>query len=318
MSAYIIRRFLQAIIVLIFVSLIVFFAMRLLPGDPILMLITPESAAEFTAEQIDKLRHQYGLDKPIIMQYFDWVGGIFHGDFGRSILTKAPVTDEIIRRVPITLHIGLTSFVLGLVLGIPAGIVCAIRRGKWLDTVVTVLANIGITIPIFWLGVILMYVFGLYFRWLPIMGYTSPFDDFWLSTRQIIMPVICLGIFPVAAIARQARSSMLEVMQQDYIRTAWSKGLRERVVITRHALKNGLIPVVTLSGMALSQIIGGSVLVETVFVVPGMGLLAVTSVVNQDYPYVQGIILIIAAMVLFVNLLVDISYGWFDPRIRYQ
>jgi peptide/nickel transport system permease protein len=313
-----IRRLVQAVIVLFLISAIVFFAMRLLPGDPIFMLITPESAGEFTVQQLDELRHQYGLDKPILAQYFDWLGGVFRGDLGDSILSKTPVYREIIRRIPVTLQLGVLAFIIGIVIGIPAGIICAVRRGKWLDTAVTVLANIGITIPIFWLGIILMYFFGLYLKWLPVMGYTSPFQDFWLNLKQIIMPVICLAVFPIAAIARQTRTSMLEVMQQDYIRTAWSKGLSERVVVTKHALKNGLIPVVTLLGMALSQVIGGSVLIETVFVIPGMGLLAVSSVINQDYPYVQAVILIIAISVLLINFIVDVSYGWLDPRIRYQ
>ncbi|MBN1189087.1 MAG: ABC transporter permease [Dehalococcoidales bacterium] len=317
MSTYIIRRFIQSVIVLILVSLIVFTAMRLLPGDPILMLITREASQEFTIQQLEDLRHQYGLDKPIIVQYFDWLGGVVRGDLGYSILSKAPVTREIMRRVPITLHLGLLAFILGIVIGVPAGVICAVRRGKWVDTLVTIFANVGITIPVFWLGIILMYAFGLHFKWLPVMGYTSPFQDFWLNLKQIIMPVICLAVFPVAGIARQTRTSMLEVMQQDYIRTAWAKGLRERVIVVKHALKNGLIPVVTLSGMALSQIIGGSVLVETVFVIPGMGLLAISSVTSQDYPYVQAIIFIIAIAVLLVNFIVDISYGWLDPRIRY-
>ena len=192
------------------------------------------------------------------------------------------------------------------------------RRGKTLDSVVTSLSNIGITIPGFWLGVMLIYFFGLYLNWLPVEGYTSPFKDFWLCTRQLVMPVICLVLFPIASLTRQTRSSMLEVMRQDYIRTAWSKGLRERFVIFRHALKNGLIPVITLSGMNLSLIVGGSVVIEQVFNIPGMGRLAVTSILNQDYPYVQGVVLVIACFVMLVNLLVDVTYGWLDPRIRYS
>ena len=164
----------------------------------------------------------------------------------------------------------------------------------------------------------MIYLFGLQLRWLPVMGYTSPFTDLGLSIKQLIMPVICLALFPMAANARQTRSSMLEVMKQDYIRTAWSKGLKERVIILRHALKNGLIPIITLSGMGLSMIIGGSVIIEQVFNIPGMGRLAITSILNQDYPYVQGITLITATTILLVNLLVDLTYGWFDPRIRYS
>ena len=318
MTTYIVRRLIMALIVLIIVSLLVFLAMRMLPGDPILMLVTQSEQQEFTEQQIALLRHQFGLDRPLMVQYINWIGGIFHGDLGTSILTRSPVSQEIIRRIPITLHLGLTSFVVGMLIGIPAGVVCAVRRGKWIDTLVTTLANLGITVPAFWLGVMLIYLFGLYLRWLPVQGYVSPFDNFGLSTKGLVMPVICLALFPIASNCRQTRSSMLEVMRQDYIRTAWSKGLREQVIIIRHALKNGLIPIITLAGMGLSMIIGGSVIVETVFNIPGMGRLAVTSVLNQDYPYVQGIILMVATFILLINLLVDLAYGWLDPRIRYS
>lgn len=318
MTTYIIRRLIMAVIVLIIVSLLVFVAMRMLPGDPIRMLVTQSEQQEFTEQQIQELRHQFGLDRPLMVQYFSWIGGIFHGDLGVSILHRAPVAQEIIRRLPITLHLGLTAFVVGILIGIPAGVICAIRRGKWIDTLVTTLANLGITVPAFWLGVMLIYLFGLYLRWLPVQGYTSPFDNLALSAKGLVMPVVCLALFPIASNARQARSSMLEVMRQDYIRTAWSKGLKEQVIIIRHALKNGLIPIITLAGMGLSMIIGGSVIVETVFNIPGMGRLAVTSVLNQDYPYVQGIILMVATFILLINLLVDLAYGWLDPRIRYS
>jgi len=314
---YIIRRIILAVLILILASLLVFFGMRLLPGDPVLMLVTSNQAQELDEEYLIQLRHEHGLDKPMIVQYFNWVGNILRGDMGVSILNQLPVADEVFRRLPISLHIGVLAFVIGHSIGIPAGIICAVRRGKWLDTVITTLANLGITIPNFWLGILLMYAFGLYFRWLPIMGYTSPFDDFWMSTKQLIMPIICLIIFPIAGVTRQARSSMLEVLHQDYIRTAWSKGLKERTVIIRHAVKNGMIPILTLSGMAVAGIVGGGVIIETVFNIPGLGRLAVDSVISQDYPYVQAISLLVAIAVVFANLAVDISYGWFDPRIRY-
>lgn len=317
MTTFIIRRLIQALIVLILVTIVIFIAMRFLPGDPILMIVTSQELGEATEEQIADLRHQFGLDKPIIVQYFDWLGGVVRGDFGTSIQSRSPVTDEIVRRVPITLHLGIIAFILSTIIGIPIGVICSVRRGTIIDTVLTVAANAGITVPSFWLGFVLMYLFAYYLGWLPVMGYTSPFVDFSESTRQLIMPVICLCVFPLAAAVRQTRSSMLEVMRQDYIRTAWSKGLRERSVIIRHGLKNGLIPVLTLKGFSIGYILGGSVLIETVFNIPGMGRLAVTSVMTQDYPYVQAVSLIIAAMVILTNLLVDIAYGWLDPRIRY-
>lgn len=318
MTTYIVRRLIMMIIVIFIVTVLVFFAMRLLPGDPIVMIISQSDQTEFTEEQLTALRHEFGLDKSLVLQYFDWIGGVFRGDLGTSIMQRIPVTEEITRRIPITLHIGLTAYIFGLIFGVPSGVLCAIRRGRPTDTIVTSLANLGITVPAFWLGVMMIYLFGLRLGWLPVMGYTSPFEDFGMSIKQIIMPVFCLMLLPIASNTRQTRSSMLEVMRQDYIRTAWSKGLRERIVVIKHALKNGLIPVITLSGIGLSMIIGGSVIVETVFNIPGMGRLAITSIQNQDYPYVQGIILVIAIIVMLVNFLVDMTYGWLDPRIRYS
>ncbi len=317
MTTYIIRRLFIAVIILVLVSVLVFVAMRLLPGDPILMYVTSDQYQDYTPEEIQHLRQQYGLDKPVAAQYFDWVKGIFHGDLGRSLIQRRPVTDIISERVFITMHLGALSFLIHIIIGVPAGVVCAVRRGTWIDTLVTVLANVGICIPVFWLGILMIYFFGLELNILPIFGYTSPFKDFWLSTKQLILPVFCLSVFPIAATARQTRSSMLEVMRQDYIRTAWSKGLRERVIIMRHAIKNSLIPVITLMGMGLAQIVGGSVLIETVFNIPGMGRLAVSGVLTHDFPVVQGVVLLIAIVIILVNLLVDLSYGWLDPRIRY-
>ena len=318
MTTFIIRRFIQAGFILILVTLIVFLAMRLLPGDPIYMLLSSNELIKFTEEELQAMRHEFGLDKPIMVQYFDWMAGIIHGDFGKSILQNFSPLKIIGDALPITLNLSLLAFLISLIIGIPAGIICAIRRGTWIDTVVTIMANIGITVPIFWLGTMLIYVFALQVHWLPVQGYTSPFDDLARNIRQIIMPVFCLAIFPIASTARQTRSSMLEVMRQDYIRTAWSKGLKERLVVMKHALKNGLIPVVTLSGLGLSNILGGSVLIETVFNIPGMGRQLINSVFAHDYPVVQSFILLIAIFVLFINLAIDISYGWLDPRIRYE
>ena len=318
MTAYIIRRLGVGIIILIIVTLIVFFAMRLLPGDPIQIFIGQQGSSGTMSEvQMQALRHEYGLDKPIMVQYFNWMGGLLHGDLGTSIYYHENVGSLLKDRFPITLHLGLLAFVASNVFGILLGLLAGIRRGTWIDTVATTLANIGITIPIFWLGALLIYTFGLKLHWLPIYGYTSPFDDFWLNTRQLIMPVICLAITGMAYTARQMRSSILEVIRQDYIRTAWSKGLRERAIIMKHALKNSLIPVITLMGIGLGMVFGGSVLVETVFAIPGIGRLLVTSVFAQDYVVVQSGTLVIAFIIILSNLVVDISYGWLDPRIRY-
>jgi len=318
MTAYIIRRLILAIVVVFLVSILIFFAMRLLPGDPIRMIITPSESREYTAQQIAQLEHEFGLDRPLVVQYFSWINGIFHGDLGVSIISRTPVSEEILKCLPITLHLGLSAFIVGIIIGVPAGIICAVKRGTFIDTLVTALSNLGITIPVFWLGLMLIYIFALYLRWLPVMGYTSPLIDFGKSTKQLVMPVICLALFPIASNARQTRSSMLEVIRQDYIRTAWAKGLKERFIVINHALKNGLIPVINLSGIGLSMIIGGTVIIEQVFNIPGMGRLTLTSITNQDYPYVQGIILIIAATVTLANLLIDLICGWMDPRIKYS
>lgn len=315
MTSFIIRRLSTSAIVIILVSIFVFYAMRLLPGDPIKMVVIQQ--ADFSEEQIEQMRHEFGLDRPMIVQYLNWVRGLFKGDMGESIVLRTPVADEIFRRLPISLFLGFLALAIGIIFGVPAGIISAVRRGKWMDTAVVTFTNIGITIPAFWLGFILIYLFGLKLGWLPVLGFTSPFKNFLLSLKQTIMPVCCLAVFPLCSVTRQTRSSMLEVMGQDYIRTAWSKGLKEQVIIVRHGLKNAFIPIITVVGMMINIIIGGTVIIETVFNIPGMGRLVVASVLDQDYPYVQGVILVIAIGVTLVNLLVDLTYGWLDPRIRY-
>ena len=318
MTTYIIRRLLIAVVVLVIVSLIVFLVMRLLPGDPLVIFMGQQAGSgSVSEEQLEHLRAEYGLDKPLLVQYANWLAGIFQGDLGKSIYYHEDVGELLLERFPVTLHLGLLAYVLGSIGGIALGGLAAIRRGTWIDTLTTTLANIGITIPVFWLGYMMVLLFGLKLDWLPIAGYTSPLEDFWLSTKQAIMPVICLAITGLAYIARQMRSSMLEVIRQDYIRTAWSKGLSERVVINKHALKNSLIPVITLLGIGIGLVFGGSVLVETVFAIPGIGRLLVTSVFAQDYVVVQSGTLVIATAIILANLLVDIGYGWLDPRIRY-
>jgi peptide/nickel transport system permease protein len=320
MTAYIIRRLLHGLVVLVLVTILIFFAMRLLPGDPLLIYLAQQSQQQLKdlpPEVIEQLRHEYGLDRSLPVQYFNWLADILRGNLGKSYFYSQSVNTLLAQRLPVTIYIGILALIVSIIVGIAAGMLAAIRRGKWLDNIVTPLANVGITIPVFWLGILMIYLFGLKWKILPIAGFTSPFVDFGLSTRQLIMPVICEAIFGIASNARQMRSSMLEVIRQDYIRTAWSKGLRERIVIFKHAMKNSLIPVITLVGMGVSFIFGGSVLVETVFAIPGIGRLFVAAIFNHDYLVVQSITMVMAIAVLLVNLLVDISYGWLDPRIRY-
>ena len=319
MTAYIVRRLILALFVLVMGTLGVFFAMRLLPGDPLVIYIgQSQQLASLSDEGLAQLRHEFGLDKPVLVQYGNWMSGLLRGDFGKSIVYQQPVGNLLLKRYPVTLHLGSLAFVVSTLLGILAGLLAAVRRGKWGDRIVTPLTYVGVTIPIFWLGIMMIYLFGLKLGWLPMIGYTSPFTDFWMSTKQAIMPVICLSVGAMAATARQTRSSMLEVIRQDYIRTAWSKGLRERVIILKHAMKNSLIPVITVLGLHLGFIIGGSVIVETVFSIPGIGNLMVNSIFAQDYAVVQSCTLIFAVVIVFANLIVDISYGWLDPRIQYR
>jgi peptide/nickel transport system permease protein len=318
MTTFIIRRLLQILFVLIIVTAIVFLMVRLLPGDPILMYMTAQDMEITSREQIDSMRHDLGLDRPMFVQYADWLKHVATGDLGKSLINRVNISEEIRNRVPITLYLGLLAFILSIIVGIPMGVLAAVKRGTWVDSLLTSLGNLGITMPIFWLGILLIYFFGLQLNWLPINGYVAPTRDFWGSMRSVVLPVFCMAVPPIASAVRMTRSSMLEVLRQDYIRTARSKGLREQVVIVRHALKNGLIPVVTMKGMSLAHIVGGSVIIETVFSIPGMGRYAVQGLFAQDYAVVQAVMLVVGAVVLFANLAVDLTYGWLDPRIRYS
>ena len=317
MGSYIIRRLFQSFIVIMLVTIMVFLLIRLLPGDPILLYLSGDQASGGVAQEtIDALRHEYGLDRPLPVQYVTWIWKVLHLDLGDSIFLNNTVRNELARAIPKTLMIGFLGLLLAIIIAIPAGVLAAVRRGTWIDTGVTLFANIGVTIPVFWLGIMLIEMFALRLGWLPVQGYTSPLIDFGEGISKIIMPVLCLAFFPLCALTRQTRSGMLEIIHQDYIRTAWSKGLSEATIIRRHALKNSLLPVVTVIGMMARVTIGGQVLIETVFNIPGMGRLAVEGLQNQDYAVVQGVILLTAVIVTTINLIVDLSYGWLDPRIR--
>jgi peptide/nickel transport system permease protein len=319
MTAYIIRRLFMALITIIIVTLIVFFAVRLLPGDPLMIFIGQQasSGSTISESQLAELRIQYGLDKPLMVQYANWAWAILHGNLGTSIYYHENVGSLIMERLPITMHLGVLALILHVVIGVLMGLAAAVRRGTWIDSVSTFMANIGICIPVFWLGLLLIYLFGLKLHLLPISGYTSPFDDFWLNSRQIIMPVFCMAIGGLSSTARLTRSAMLEVTRQDYIRTAWAKGLRERTVIMKHALKNGLIPIVTVLGMGIGMVFAGSVIIETIFAIPGVGRLMVNSLFAYDYVVIQSSTLVMGMVIVLSNLLVEISYVWLDPRIRY-
>ncbi len=318
MIAYIIRRLFWAVIVILLVTVFVFLIMRLLPGDPLFLFMDEIEVSKITPEYIAELRHEYGLDKSLPAQYVDWIASILRGDFGYSIYNQTKLSTLLIQKFPVSLEISFIAWVIGHAIGLGVGIFAAVRRGKWIDSTFMGGIYVGITIPNFWLAILLIYLMGLKLGWLPLSGWTSPTTNLAMHIKQLIMPVICLSLAGMATTARLMRSSMLEVLRQDYIRTAWSKGLCERVVVLKHALKSGFIPVVTMLGMGFAHIFGGSFIIETVFTIPGMGKLLVDSLFARDYAVVQFSALLSAVVMVVSNILVDISYGYFDPRIRYN
>jgi peptide/nickel transport system permease protein len=316
MGSFVIRRLLMALLVLVLVSVLVFIVIRSLPLDPITLYVVGTGSLD--QERIKFLTHQYGLDRPLVIQYFNWIFKVVRGDLGQSLYYKDSVNKLLAQRVPVTMYLGIVSMVISTTVGITLGMLAAIRRGKWLDNIVSPLSVILVCLPSFLLGIFLIYFFGMKLHWLPFHDLVLPWQNFGLSIRQVIMPAICMSALGLAMNARQMRSSMLEIIRQDYVRTAWSKGLTERVVILKHALKNSLIPVVTLVGMGVGVVFAGAVITETIFSIPGMGRLFVTCIQGQDYIVVQDLALIFGSVILLVNLLVDISYSWIDPRIRYN
>lgn len=312
--SFIIRRCLQTILVIFLVSIVSYLILQLIPGDPVVAML----GGQASQEQIVALRHQLWLDRPLPVQYIHWLDDAIHGDFGKSIATYDPVTSIIAQRLPVTIYLSFLALIISTLFGISLGILSAVRRGTFIDPFINILANIGVAIPVFWLGILGAYFLGLKLHWLAIQGFTWPTDDLGLSLKRTVMPVICLAVSPMAILARQTRSSVLEVIHQDYIRTAMSKGLKERVVVLRHVLKNALIPVVTLLGLQVRVLFGGSVLVEQVFNINGMGRTLVTAAFGKDFPVLQAGVLLIAVLVSVANLLVDLSYSWLDPRIRYE
>jgi peptide/nickel transport system permease protein len=297
-------RVLTGVPTLLAVSLLVFAIVRLIPGDPARLL-----AGDFATDQIvDELRQKWRLNDPLPVQYAVYVGGVVRGDFGRSVTTSTPILPELVERFLRTLELAVAGIVVAMVVGGAAGIVSAVRRSSLTDYVATALALTGISTPIFWSGLLLILLFSVRLEWLPAGGTGT--------LRHLVLPALSLGLFGAGVLARQTRSGMLEVLGQDFVRTARAKGLPERVVVVKHALKNALIPVVTVLGDQFGRLLGGAILTETVFAWPGMGRYLIESISQRDYPAVQGAILVFAAAVVVINLLVDLSYGMLDPRVR--
>lgn len=317
MGSYILKRLASGLLMALIAASISFMAMRLLPGDPV-VLYTAQSQQAMTEENMNHVRHQLGLDKPLATQYFAWINDLVHGRLGHSIYYHEKVSVLLADRLPVTLQLGLGSLMLNIACGIPLGVVAAVRRGRWADMAITGIINLGIATPVFWIAGVMIYLFGVKFAWLPIGGYCSPLTDLWLNVQQTIMPVVCLSIPGIAMTARQMRASMQEILEQDYIRTAWAKGIDERTIIIRHAVKNSLIPVLTVLGAGVGMILGGTVLIETVFAIPGMGRLMAMSIMQKDYVVIQSATLVLGFIMIAVNLSIDIAYGWCDPRIRYS
>jgi len=306
MLQYVIKRLLSTIPVLIGISLLLFFMLRMLPGDPA-QVLAGQMASQ---EDIELIRHQLGLDRSIHVQYAFFLSRLARFDLGRSARTQNPVTEEIWARLPNTMLLAVVAITLACLFGIPAGIISAVRPYTWIDYVVTSTALFGISMPVFWLGLMLVVVFSIILQWLPAGGTGT-----W---RHVILPSFTLAAFVVAFIARMTRSSMIEVLSQDYTTTARSKGLKEQVVVIKHALKNALIPIITVIGLQFGMLLGGALLTETVFAWPGLGRLIVDSILARDYPVIQGAILVFGLLYILVNLMVDLLYAYVDPRIRYD
>jgi peptide/nickel transport system permease protein len=317
MLPYIIRRIVMAIPVFIGVSIITFSIMQLAPGDPAAILLGGDFLQIATAEDIAAARAALGVDRPAIVQYLDWMSGFFTGDLGTSLFTGKSVSELISPRVEPTVAIILTGIFLAIIFGIPMGIVSAWKSNTWIDRVVMVFAVIGFSMPGFWLAFNLIWLFSVNLGWTPVFGYASVSEGVPQFFRHLVLPAISIGVAFMALNARMTRSSMLEVLRDDYIRTARAKGLIERVVLFRHALRAASMPIVTIIGLSFAGAVTGAVLTETVFAIPGMGRLFVGAVSDRDFPVIQGLMMIFAGAYVFVNLAVDILYAYLDPRVRY-
>ena len=312
MSQYLIRRLTAAVPVLLGVSLVTFALIRLIPGDPIQIMLGPEVLGNRAAE----LRALYGLDRPWPIQYIEWLGYALRGDLGNSLRSGLPVMPSIVERLPVTIELTILSFAVGLVVGLPLAIMAAQHRGRATDTLLTAVSLIGISMPGFWLATLLMLGLSLWLRLLPSIGYVPFLENPLDNLKHLIMPTIGLGLPLAATIMRFTRSSLLEVYNQDYIRTARAKGLNGRRVTYRHALKNALIPVITVAGIQVGRLLGGAVIVEQLFALPGLGRYVFDAISNRDYPVLQGTVLIFTVVFILTNLLVDVLYGFVDPRIK--
>lgn len=319
MRTYVVRRLFLFVPTLVGASLLIFLLMRLVPGDiaEILVYQTGTESSAVQQQQIAQIRQELGLDRPLLAQYGAWVGAALRGDFGHSYSQRRPVADILVERFPRSMELAVLTIGLAMLWSIPLGVVSAVRQNSWLDHAVRVISISGLSLPIFFTGTLILYALVRYFRYLPPLEYSALTEDPAENLKQLIWPALAQAYYISAPIMRLTRSQMLEVVRQDYVRTAWAKGLAETAVMYRHALKNSLLPVVTFIGWWGGRLLGGIVIMEIIFAVPGMGTALVQAVSYRDYPTVQGIIFVMALVFLAVNLLVDLLYAWLDPRIHY-
>ncbi|MCE2499394.1 MAG: ABC transporter permease [Dehalococcoidia bacterium] len=316
MRQYAIKRIGLFIPTVLLVTIIVFVVMRLIPGDPALAILSADDAV-YTQEELAQLRAELGTDRPIVLQYAEWMGGLFKGDFGTSYWWGGPVMERLGERIPVTIELALLGIALAVVCAVPLGVISAIRPDSPLDYASRVFTLVGISIPTFFSGILLTILLIRAFGWLPPLGYEDIWEDPWTNIKQLVLPALALGFYDMAFIARVTRSSMMEILREDYMRTARAKGLRETVVLARHGLKNAVLPVLTISGWQFGRLFGGTVIIEKIFLIPGVGQLLIDAIYQRDFPTIQAVIVIVALSIVVVNLLVDLLYGWLDPRIRY-
>lgn len=316
MSQYALKRVGLFIPTVLLLTIIVFALMSLIPGDPALAILS-DGEGSYTQRELDNLRHELGTDRPIAVQYVDWIGGVLKGDFGDSLWFNAPVMTELKHRIPRTLELAVLAIVLAVGLSVPLGVLSAIRPDGWLDHASRVFSLVGVSIPNFLAAILLILFLVRTFGWLPPLGYVELWNDPLTNLKQMAFPALALAFYDMAFIARVTRSSMMEIIREDYMRTARAKGLSERVVVMRHGLKNAALPILTMTGWQFGRLFEGAIIIETIFLIPGMGRILIEAVFQFDFPMIQAVIVIIGVGILTINLAVDLLYGWLDPRIRY-
>lgn len=320
MKSFLLRRGIGLMPILFGISIVVFAIMRMLPGDVAAMILggEEEGGAGVSREAIEALRQQLGLDEPLWSQYLSWVGGLLQLDAGNSLWSGRPVFVEIAERLPLTVELALLALIISMIVGIPLGIMSALKQDTWVDYIFRTISVAGLTIPGFWLGTLTILFLTIFFNWVPPLGYVSFTDDPWTNLQQLIWPALVIGYGNAAIIARMTRSATLEVLREDYIRTAWAKGLSLRTILSVHALRNAMLPVLTLAAIELGNLLSGAVVMETIFTLPGIGRFLVDAIFHRDYPVVQTLVVMMGVLFVVLNLVVDVLYGLLDPRIRYE